>query len=108
VGLSEEEAKRSGLDVKIARFPNSALGKSRVIGSTEGLVKVIGDRNTGRVLGVHILGADASNLIGEAVLAIKSGISAEELGSAILPHPTLSEGLGEACHVFEEMGIHAL
>lgn len=108
VGLSEEAAKSLGLDIKIARFPFSALGKAHVMSKTEGLVKLIGDKATGKILGVHILGPDATNLIAEAVLAIKKGLTIKELGETIHAHPTLPESLMEACHIFQERGIHTL
>ncbi|MBI4335944.1 MAG: dihydrolipoyl dehydrogenase [Candidatus Omnitrophica bacterium] len=108
VGLSEEVARSSGNEIKIARFPYGALGKAHVMSKIDGFVKLIGDKKTGKVLGAHILGADATNLIAEAALAIKKEISIEELGETIHAHPTLSEGLMEACHIFEDKGIHVL
>ncbi len=107
-GLTEEAARGAGLDIKIARFPFLSLGKAHVIDRTDGLVKLIGEKATGRILGIHILGADATNLIAEAVLAIKKGLTVEEVGETIHAHPTLAEGLMEACHIFQERGIHTL
>lgn len=108
VGISEEEAKGSGADYKISRFPFSALGKAQAVSKTEGLVKLIAEKKTGRILGVHILGADATNVIAEAVLAIKKGLTAQELAETIHAHPTFPEGLAEACHIFNNKGIHTL
>ena len=108
VGLSEQAAIDAGFDTKIARFPFSALGKAHAIGKTEGFVKLVGDRKTARILGLHILGADATNLIAEGVLAIKKGLTVEEVSETIHAHPTLAEGLMEACHIFQEKGIHVL
>lgn len=108
VGISEEAAKDSGIEIKVSRFPFSALGKAHAISMTEGFVKLIGEKSTGRILGVHILGHDATNLIAEAALAIKQGLTAEEVGDTIHAHPTLAEGLMEACHIFEDKGIHTL
>lgn len=108
VGLSEEAAKAAGLDIKVARFPYMALGKANVISKTEGFVKLIGDKKTSRLLGAHILGADATNLIAEAALAIKKDLSVEEIGDTIHAHPTLAEGLMEAAHIFSDKGIHVL
>ena len=108
VGFSEEAAKNSGFDIKVARFPYMALGKAVAIAKTEGFVKLIGDKKTGRILGAHILGADATNLIAEAALAIKKDLSVEELGDTIHAHPTLAEGLMEACHIFSDKGIHVI
>jgi len=108
VGLSEEAAKNSGLDIKVARFPYMALGKANIIAKIEGFVKLIGEKKSGRILGVHMFGADATNLIAEAVLAIRKGVSVGDLGDTIHAHPTLAEGLMEACHIFEDKGIHTL
>jgi len=108
VGMTEEQAKSSGVDYKVARFSFAALGKASAAGKTEGYVKIIGDRANSRILGVHILGADATNLIAEATLAIRKGFTIAEVSETIHAHPTLSEGLMEAAHVFEERGIHSL
>lgn len=108
VGLSEESAKNKGLDIKISKFPFLALGKAHAISKTEGFVKLIGEKNTGRILGVDIFGHDASNIIAEAALAIKAGVTVEELSDTIHAHPTLAEGLMEACHMFSDKGIHVL
>lgn len=108
VGMSEESAKANGFDVKISKFPFLALGRSNAISKTEGFVKLVGDKKTGRILGAGILGHDAANIIAEAVLAVKSNLTAEELGDMIHAHPTLAEGLMEACHVFSDKGIHVL
>jgi dihydrolipoamide dehydrogenase len=107
VGFSEQAARGSGLDIKIARFPFTALGKANATSKTEGFVKLIGDRS-GRILGIHILGEDATNLIAEGVLALKEGLSVEEVGETIHAHPTFSEGLMEACHIFTDRGIHTI
>jgi dihydrolipoamide dehydrogenase len=95
VGLTEEEAKSRG-PVKIGKFPFTANGRARGMDETEGFVKVIGDAKTDRLLGVHILGADASNMIAEAVLAIEFASSVEDVGSAFHAHPTMPEALREA------------
>lgn len=108
VGMSEESAKAKGFDIKVSKFPYLSLGKAHAISKTEGFIKLIGEKNTGRILGVDILGHDATNVIAEAALAIKSNLTVEELGEAIHAHPTLAEGLMEACHVFSDKGIHVL
>jgi dihydrolipoamide dehydrogenase len=108
VGLSEEAAKAAGHDIKIARFPFLSLGKAHCEGKTDGFIKLIGEKATGKILGVHILGAGAANLIAEAALAIRYGMAVEELGETIHAHPTLAEGLMEASHIFQEKGIHVL
>jgi dihydrolipoamide dehydrogenase len=108
VGMSEETAKKSGLDIKVSRFPFLALGKAHAISKTEGFIKLIGEKNTGRILGVDILGHDATQIIAEAVMAIRSDMTAEELGDMIHAHPTLAEGLMEAAHIFSDKGIHVI
>jgi dihydrolipoamide dehydrogenase len=96
VGLSEEEAARRGLKVRIGSFPYTANGRARSIGETEGAVKVIADATSDRVLGVHILGPHASDVIAEAALAMEFSASAEDIGRAVHAHPTLAEALKEA------------
>lgn len=95
VGLTEEEALRRG-PIKIGKFPFTANGRARGMDETEGFVKVIGDAKTDRLLGVHILGADASNMIAEATLAMEFAASVEDIGRAFHAHPTMPEALREA------------
>lgn len=108
VGLSQQQAVAAGIDVKIAKFPVAGLAKAHILGRTEGFIKVVGDKKTGRVLGVHIMGADATNLIAEAALAINMGATAGQVAETIHAHPTLSEGLMETCAIFQEKGIYSL
>lgn len=96
VGWSEEQAQEKGFEVRIGTFPFLANGRARCLGTTEGQVKVIADARTDRVLGVHILGPRASDLIAEAALAIEFGASSEDLGRTCHAHPTLPEALKEA------------
>jgi len=96
VGLSEDEAKRRGIAVRIGSFPYTANGRARSIGETEGAVKVVADATTDRVLGIHILGPHASDVIAEAALAIEFSASAEDIGRTVHAHPTLAEALKEA------------
>jgi len=96
VGLSEEDCKQRGLQVRIGTFPFMANGRAKGMGETEGQVKVIADATTDRVLGVHILGAHASDVIAEAALAMEFYASAEDIGRSVHAHPTLSEALKEA------------
>jgi len=95
VGMTEEEATRRG-PVKIGKFPFTANGRARGMDETEGFVKVIGDAKTDRLLGVHILGADASNMIAAAGMAMEFAASVEDVGSAFYAHPTMPEALREA------------
>ncbi|NPV09001.1 MAG: dihydrolipoyl dehydrogenase [Anaerolineae bacterium] len=96
VGLTEAEAKAAGYSPAVARFPLSASGRALTMGEEEGLVRLVYDSETGRVLGVHMMGAHASELIGEGALAVKAGLSASDLASTMHQHPTLSECLMEA------------
>jgi dihydrolipoamide dehydrogenase len=96
VGFTEEMAKAEGYEVKIGRFPYRPLGKAMAIGETEGLVKLIFDAKYGEILGAHLLGADATELIAELVLAKRLELTGPDLYHTIHAHPTLSEGIMEA------------
>lgn len=106
VGLSESEAKAKGLDVQVGVFPYAANGRALSVNEPEGLVKMIGDRKTGRLLGVHIVGAEASNLISEAALALEMGATVEDIALTVHPHPTLPETLMEAAEATLGHAIH--
>ncbi|MDG6928753.1 MAG: dihydrolipoyl dehydrogenase [Nitrososphaerota archaeon] len=99
---------RDGPDVRRTRFSFAALGRALAAGEAEGFVKVISDAGTGLVLGVHIVGADASNLIGEAALAIQMGATVQDIAATVHPHPTLPEALMEAAEVAAGRPIHQL
>lgn len=107
-GLTETEAKARNVDVKVARFPLSALGRARTMGRTEGFVKVLSAPTSGLVLGVGIVAPHASELIAEGTLAIEMGATLEDLASTIHPHPTLSESLMEAAEVGIGAGVHVM
>jgi dihydrolipoamide dehydrogenase len=106
-GLTEDEAKAKGATVKVGKFPFAALGRALSVNDTEGFCKVVIDAKTEEVLGVHIVGNGASDLISEAALAIEMGAVAQDLNLTVHPHPTLSEAvreaaaaaLGEAVHI---------
>jgi dihydrolipoamide dehydrogenase len=106
VGLREHEAAGKGISVKIGRFPYRGLGKAHAMGEITGLAKVIADGKTDRVLGVHICGAHATDVIHEAALAIKLGATARELGRMVHAHPTLAEALMEASEDVHGAAIH--
>ena len=106
VGITEREAAEKKIDYRIGRFPFRILGKAQAEGELDGLVKVIGDSKTGRVLGVHIVGSGASELIAEAALAMKSGATAGQIVKTIHAHPTLPEAFKEALEDFEGEAIH--
>jgi dihydrolipoamide dehydrogenase len=95
-GLTEAEAQRTGRDVKIAKFQWAASGRAATLGRADGLTKVIVDPQSGRVLGVGIVGPGAGELIGEGTLAVEAALTAEDLAVTIHTHPTLSESLMEA------------
>lgn len=98
VGLTEEEARKRGYDVKVGTFPFTANGKAKILGEPEGFVKIVGESKYDEVLGVHIMGPKATELITESVVALNLETTAAELAHSIHPHPTLSEAVGEAAH----------
>ncbi|MCS7135555.1 MAG: dihydrolipoyl dehydrogenase [Nitrososphaerota archaeon] len=108
VGMSEEEAKASGIDVAVGKFPFTALSRANISNDTEGFVKVVVDRSSEKILGVQIVGRGATDLIGEAALAISAGMRVDELDNAIHPHPTFSEAIGEAAGAVNKKAIHLL
>ena len=93
-------------EYSVGKFPFVANGRARAMSATEGFVKILADKNTNRLLGVHILGADAGTLIAEAVLAIELGASAEDMARTCHAHPTLNEGLKEAALAYGHRAIH--
>jgi dihydrolipoamide dehydrogenase len=108
VGLSEEQAKARGVAVKVGKFPYAALGRALSTNETDGYVKVLADAATDTVLGVEIVGADASSVIAEAALAVEMGASALDLALTIHAHPTFPEGLMEAAKAVHGQSIHVV
>ncbi len=96
VGLTQEQAQEKKIDVSTGRFPFTANGRAKALGCTEGFVKIISDKNTDEVLGVHILGPRASDMIAEAVIAMEFSASSEDIARSFHAHPTLSEVVREA------------
>ena len=96
VGVTEDEARAAGTEFTVSRFPFSALGKAVAIGKTVGFVKMVCEKSTGAVIGVHIMGPHASDLIAEAALAIQIEAAAEDVAHTIHTHPTLPEAIMEA------------
>jgi dihydrolipoamide dehydrogenase len=96
VGLSYQKAKNLGYEIMVGQFPFAALGRAKSENEIEGFVKVIGDKESGKLLGIQIVGAKASELIGEATIAIKLGAKVQDLYNTIHPHPTFSESISEA------------
>lgn len=106
VGLTEEQAKQKGHDVRVGKFPFTANGRARANGESDGLVKVVADAKTDRVLGVHIFGPAAGDLIAEAVLALEYSASAEDIFRTCHAHPALAEALKEAALAVHGRPLH--
>lgn len=106
VGLTEEKAKEQGLDYTVGKFPFSASGKAVAVNRPEGFVKLIQDSKYDEILGAHIIGNDATELITEYVLAMKSEITSDEIHATIHAHPTMSEALAEAAASTHNEAIH--
>ena len=106
VGMTEQDAKAAGIDFNVGSFPMAASGRAMANNDTTGMIKVLADRTNDRILGVHIIGNHASELIAEAVIAMEFGSSAEDLGLTMFAHPTLSEGLHEAALAVSGHAIH--
>jgi len=108
VGLTESQAKENGYDPIVGKFPFTALGRALLAGETEGFAKVVADKASKLLLGVHIVGAEASDLISEAALAIEMGATLDDVGLTVHPHPTLPEAVMEAAEAAEGKAIHIL
>jgi dihydrolipoamide dehydrogenase len=106
IGRSEEEAARDGIAVRTGKFPFQASGKALIRGEYEGFVKVVADAKTDELLGVHMIGANVTDLISEASAAMLLEATAWEVGNAVHPHPTLSEALGEAALAVDGKSIN--
>ncbi len=106
VGLTEAKAKDAGYDVKTSKFPFSALGKGGIVGASSGFFKIVAESKYGEILGVHIVGDHATDLISEGCAALGLESTAADLAHVIHPHPTLSEGMLEAAHGLTGGAIH--
>lgn len=107
VGLSEDEVKKRGLAYKVGKFNFRANGRSKAMGNVDGFVKIIADAKTDRLIGVHILGPLASEVIGEVAVAFEYGASSEDLARSVHAHPTLAEAVKEAALDVHKQSIHA-
>lgn len=105
-GLTEKEAAEKGIKTKAGKFPFAALGKAIATNATDGFIKVIVNEKDDSIVGVHIVGPEAANLIAEATLAIEMGATVEDLARTIHTHPTLPEGFPEAAEVIHSKAIH--
>ncbi|MBX9679419.1 MAG: dihydrolipoyl dehydrogenase [Gemmataceae bacterium] len=106
VGITEEQAKESGVPYRVGKFPFMPNGRAKAMDETEGLVKTIADAKTDRILGVHILGPRASDLIGELVMAMEFGATAEDVARTCHAHPSLSETVGESARAAWTTALH--
>jgi dihydrolipoamide dehydrogenase len=106
VGLSEEEAKEKGYEVRIGKFPLAASGRARTMNESDGLIKLVGDAKSDMLLGMHIVAPQAESLIGEGVIALEMGATMEDIGLSIHPHPTLTEGIMDAAEASHGKAIH--
>ncbi len=106
VGATEEQLKESGIEYKKGSFPFAANGRARAIGHTEGMVKILADKKTDRILGAHILGPHAGDLIAEVAVAIEFCASSEDLARCTHAHPTLAEAVKEAAMAVDQRAIH--
>jgi dihydrolipoamide dehydrogenase len=106
VGQTEEQLKKAGIEFAKGSFPFLANSRARCTGDTDGFIKVLTDKKTDRILGIHIIGPNAGEMIAEGVLAMEYGASAEDIGRTCHAHPTLSEAFKEACMSAYDKAIH--
>ncbi len=108
IGLSEEEAKAAGYELRIGKFPLVASGRARTMNESDGMIKLVGDAKTDLLLGMHIIAPQAESLIGEGVIALEMGATLEDIGLSIHPHPTLTESIMDAAEASHGKAIHIL
>jgi dihydrolipoamide dehydrogenase len=106
VGLTGAKAKEAGYDVKVGKFPFSASGKARILGETDGFIKIVSEKKYDEVLGVHIIGPHATELLAEACVAMALEATAESIANTIHAHPTVSESMMEAAEGVHDLTIH--
>jgi dihydrolipoamide dehydrogenase len=106
VGLTETKARQRGYDVRVGSFPFGVLGRAKMAGETEGFVKIVADKKYDEILGVHMIGPRSTELVAEAVLALRLECTVDELVKTIHAHPTFSEAIGEAAHATHGAPIH--
>jgi dihydrolipoamide dehydrogenase len=107
VGLTEAQAKARGFDVQVGTFKFGVLGRAKIAGETEGFVKIVAEKKYDEILGIHMIGPRATELVAEATLALRLECTVEELIRTIHAHPTMSEAVGEAAHAAHGAAIHA-
>ena len=106
IGLTEQQARERGYDVVVGTFPFGVLGRAKMAGETEGFVKIVGEKKHDELLGVHMIGLRATELVAEAAVALRLESTVEELIRTIHPHPTMSEAVAEAAHAAHGAAIH--
>ncbi len=107
-GLSEDEAKAAGHEVRIGKFPLAASGRARTMNESEGLIKLVGDAKSDLLLGMHIVAPQAESMIGEGVIALEMGATLEDIGLSVHPHPTFIEGIMDAAEASHGKAIHII
>lgn len=108
VGMTEQEAKALGMDYKVGSFPFASIGRAQASNMSEGMVKIVADAKTDRVLGVHILGAGAGEMVHQGVMALEFSASSEDLALMCFAHPTMSEAMHEAALSVDGRAIHGI
>lgn len=106
VGYTEDQARAKGFDVAIGKFPFAASGRALALAETDGFVKLVADKKTDAVLGIHIVGPEASELAGECILALEMGATCEDIANTIHAHPTLPESIMEAAEAVHGKAVH--
>jgi dihydrolipoyl dehydrogenase len=106
VGLTEREARERGYDVRVGTFPFGVLARAKMAGETEGFVKIVADQKLDEILGIHMIGLRATELVAEATVALRLESTVEELVRTIHAHPTMAEAIGEAAHALHGAAIH--
>ncbi len=106
IGQTEDTLKQQGTAYRVGKFPFTANGRARAMGSTDGFVKILADKDTDRILGAHIIGPDAGTLIAELATAMEFGASSEDVARICHAHPSLSEAVKEAALAVENRAIH--
>jgi dihydrolipoamide dehydrogenase len=107
VGLTEREARERGFDVRVGTFPFGVLGRAKMAGETEGFVKIVADRASDEVLGVHMIGMRSTELVAEATLALRLQSTVEDVIRTIHAHPTMAEAVAEAAHATHGAALHS-
>jgi dihydrolipoamide dehydrogenase len=106
VGLTEDQARAKGFDVRVGSFPFGVLGRARIAGETDGFVKIVADTRYDEILGVHMIGPRSTELVAEAVLAMRLECTVDEWLKTVHAHPTFAEAVGEAAHAVHGRAIH--